>query len=80
MEKYKVSVNPIQVLIVVREQMRVAEQDRCPAQTIDCGNGKYRFLTELDLNNCYADKTHISFTYINEINFVAYYITINFGV
>lgn len=23
-------------------------QDRCPAQVIDCGNGKYRFLTELE--------------------------------
>jgi len=23
-------------------------QDRCPAQIIDCGNGKYRFLTELE--------------------------------
>lgn len=23
-------------------------QDRCPAQILDCGNGKYRFLTELE--------------------------------
>lgn len=23
-------------------------QDRCPAQVLDCGNGKYRFLTELE--------------------------------
>lgn len=23
-------------------------QDRCPAQVIDCGNGKYRYLTELE--------------------------------
>lgn len=26
-------------------------QDRCPAQIIDCGNGKYRFLTELDVGD-----------------------------
>lgn len=35
-------------------------QDRCPAQVIDCGNGRYRFLTELECWRLfgYSDKDY----------------------